>query len=176
MAALLVVLFLVVPIVEIYVIIQVGQIIGGWPTLGLLVAESLFGAWVVRREGRQAWRALRQALGSGRVPDRELADGALLLIGGTLLLTPGFLTDLVGFFLVIPFTRPVARRALVRWIGRRARVTVGGAFPGAAPAAGGPGGGFRRGAGGPEPAGPVVPGEVVDCGEAEGGGDTAPKR
>ena len=145
MAVALIVLFLVVPILEIYLILQVGQVIGGWPTVGLLVVESLIGGWIVRREGRRAWRALRGAFGSGRMPDRELADGALVLVGGTLLLTPGFLTDVVGFFFVLPLTRPLARRVLTRWLGRRAVRSVSTRFPAPAPRAG------AR----------VVPGEVV---------------
>lgn len=125
MPALLVLAFLVVPLLEIYVIVQVGQVIGAWWTVLLLLAESLFGAWIVRREGRRAWHGLRDATSGGRMPSRELADGALLLIGGTLLLTPGFLTDAAGFLLVIPPTRALARRILLRWIAARA-VVVGG--------------------------------------------------
>lgn len=119
MGPLLVVLFLVVPVVEIYLIVQVGQLIGPLPTALLLLGESLLGAWLVKREGRRAWRTLQVALGSLRPPGRELLDGALLLIGGTLLLTPGFLTDVLGFFLVLPVTRPLARRALLRLLSRR---------------------------------------------------------
>jgi UPF0716 protein FxsA len=116
---LLVLAFLVVPIVEIYLIIQVGQVIGAPWTIALLVADSVLGAWLVRIEGRRTWRALRQAIGSGRIPSRELADAGLVLVGGTLLLTPGFLTDVVGFFLLLPVTRPVARRLLGWFVGRR---------------------------------------------------------
>ena len=94
MGALLVVLFLVVPVVEIYVIVQVGQEIGALPTIALLIVESLIGAWLVRREGRRAWEALRTALTTGRLPGGELADAALVLVGGTLLLTPGFVSDI----------------------------------------------------------------------------------
>ena len=131
MGPLLALLFLVVPVLEIYVIIQVGQVIGALPTVLLLIAESLLGAWLVRREGRRTWRALQEtlrrpagvvgALGApaGGAVGRELTDGALVLIGGTLLLTPGFLTDVVGFFLIVPFTRPVARRLLLRALSRR---------------------------------------------------------
>lgn len=102
--------FLVVPLLEIYIVIQVGQVIGAWPTVGILLLDALVGAWLVRHEGLRTWRALQAALPTGRVPSRELADGALVLVGGTLLLTPGFLTDVVGYLLVLPFTRPVARR------------------------------------------------------------------
>jgi UPF0716 protein FxsA len=124
-AALLVVAFLLVPVVEIYVIIQVGQEIGAVPTVVLLVLESLLGAWIVTREGRSAWTRLREATYSGRLPGRELADAALVLVGGTLLLTPGFITDIVGFFCVLPPTRPLARRALIWLVARRAARVVG---------------------------------------------------
>src|SRR3954452_20339246 len=92
---------LVVPIVEIYVIIQVGQVIGGWATVALLLVESALGAWLIKREGRRAWNALRTAMQPGRMPGRELADAALILVGGTLLLTPGFVTDIFGFFFIL---------------------------------------------------------------------------
>ncbi|MEV6985900.1 FxsA family protein [Sphaerisporangium sp. NPDC051017] len=135
--------FLVVPVLEIWALIQIGEVIGGWQTVGLLILDSILGAWLVRREGRRAWRALNQALQSGRMPDRELADGALLVTGGALLLAPGFLTDVAGFALVLPFTRPAARRALAWFLGRRVRAMAarspygavfgGGGFGGPAP-------------------------------------------
>ncbi|QFG26745.1 FxsA family protein [Actinomadura sp. WMMB 499] len=172
----LVLAFLLLPVLEIYVIIQVGGLIGAWPTVALLVAESLLGAWIVRREGRRAWRALQETFGRGALPDRELADAALVLIGGTLLLTPGFVTDVVGFAFVLPFTRPLARGLLSRWAARRMRIAQARssamfppAGPGAGPFAGdgrdglggfGPFGAPRRDAG--TPSGPVVPGEVID--------------
>ena len=115
----LVVALIVVPTAEIAAIVAVGRLIGTWPTVALLLVESLFGAWIVRREGAQAWRALRQALRTGRMPSRELADAALILVGGTLLLTPGFLTDLAGFVFVIPVTRPLARAVLEAAVARR---------------------------------------------------------
>lgn len=112
-------LLLIIPILEVMTLIAVGQAIGGWQTFFLLVAMSVLGAWLIRLEGARAWVALTQALQSGRMPARELADGMLILIGGTLLLAPGFLTDIVGFALVLPFTRPVARRLLEAVISRR---------------------------------------------------------
>jgi UPF0716 protein FxsA len=168
-AGLLVVLFLVVPIVEIVVIVQVGQQIGALPTILLLLVESAIGAWLVKREGRRAWAALQTAGSTGRLPSRELADAGLILVGGTLLLTPGFVTDVVGFFLILPPTRPLARKALGWFLARRASVVVSrrtGVPPGAWRAGRGHG---PTGAGGPRgssrPSGPgggrVVPGEVV---------------
>jgi UPF0716 protein FxsA len=117
--AALFVAFVVVPLVEIYVLIQVGQVIGAWWTILLLVLDSLLGSWVIKREGGRAWQALRTALQTGRMPARELADGALILVGGTLMLSPGFVTDAFGILLILPFTRPVARRLLTRVLAQR---------------------------------------------------------
>ena len=147
---LLLVAFVVVPIVEIYVLVQVGEVIGAWWTILLLIADSIIGTWLVRREGGRAWRALRSALETGRMPAKELADGALILIGGTLMLSPGFVTDAFGILLILPFTRPLFRRLLTGVVTRR--LVVMGAGPGPAR---GPG----RGQG---PPGDVVAGEVVD--------------
>jgi UPF0716 protein FxsA len=116
---LLVTLFIVVPLVEIYVIIQVGQAIGPWWTILLLILDSILGSWLIRHEGSRAWRALRQALDSGRMPAKELADGALILIGGTLMLAPGFVTDGFGILMILPVTRPLFRRLLTRVVGNR---------------------------------------------------------
>jgi UPF0716 protein FxsA len=110
---------LIVPVAEIAVIVWVGSLIGGWQTLALLLAESALGAYLVKHEGSRTWRSLRVALNTGQMPGRELADAALVLIGGTLLLTPGFLTDLVGFFFILPFTRPITRGWLQRVVERR---------------------------------------------------------
>ncbi|MGO4342412.1 FxsA family protein [Phycicoccus sp. Soil748] len=150
------VLLLVVPVLEIATIIAVGKVIGGWQTLALLLLESALGAWLVRREGARAWSALTSALNTGRMPSRELADAALVLVGGTLLLAPGFLTDVVGFFFILPVTRPIARTLLETVVARR---LLGGVFGGRR---GGPGG-RGRGPGGPGgPGGPdIIEGEVL---------------
>ncbi|MGZ5399895.1 MAG: FxsA family protein [Nocardioides sp.] len=145
----LVVAFIGVPLVEIYVLVQVGQVIGAWWTILLLIVASVLGTWLIRREGGRAWRGLNEALQTGRMPARELADGALILVGGTLMLTPGFVTDAVGVLLILPFTRPLARRVLT---GVVARHLLG---PGPVP---GPGRTQRPG----PTVGPVVQGEVVD--------------
>lgn len=123
----LIILFIVVPILELYVIIQVGQLIGVLPTLILLLADALLGSWLLKHEGRGAWRRFNEALAARRFPGKEVADGVLIVIGGTLLLTPGFLTDVFGLLLLLPPTRAVARRVLKRFtIGRFAVVGVGG--------------------------------------------------
>ena len=144
------VLLLVVPVIEIAVIVAVGKVIGGWQTLLLLVLESLLGAWLVRREGARAWEALRTALNTGRMPSRELADAALVLVGGTLLLAPGFVTDIVGFVFVIPLTRPLARVVLEQVVARK---LLGGFFGGS--------GGGRGGRGDGPGEGDVIEGEVL---------------
>jgi UPF0716 protein FxsA len=172
---LLVVAFVVVPLVEIYTIIQIGQVIGAWWTIALLIADSILGSWLIKREGGRAWRALRTALDEGRMPARELADGALILVGGTLMLTPGFISDIFGIACILPFTRPLGRRVLARIISRR--LAGGGFVPGSA---GGTAPGFGAGFGpvfgpgsdptssrtrrrpGPDPDDGVVQGEVVD--------------
>jgi UPF0716 protein FxsA len=116
---LLALLFVVVPVIEIYVLIQVGQVIGAWWTVLLLIADGVLGSYLVRHQGGRAWAALRQALDEHRLPARELADGVLILVGGTLLLTPGFVTDVFGLFCVLPFTRPIARRLLTGFLTRK---------------------------------------------------------
>ncbi len=124
---LLFVAFLVVPLIEIYVIIQVGQVIGAWWTILLLILDSLFGAWLIKREGGRAWTALNSSFESGRMPAKELADGALILIGGTLMLTPGFVTDAIGILMILPFTRPFFRRLLSGFAAARITTVVAGA-------------------------------------------------
>ena len=95
-------------------IIQVGQAIGVWPTIAILLADSLLGSLLMRSQGRAAWRRFNAALQAGRPPAREVLDGVLVIFGGALLLTPGFLTDVLGLVLLLPPTRAVVRRILVR--------------------------------------------------------------
>jgi len=169
---LLLVAFVVVPLVEIYVIIQIGQVIGAWWTILLLIADSILGSWLVKREGGRAWRALQIALQERRMPARELADGMLILVGGILMLTPGFVLDILGALFILPFTRPIGRRVLSGVISRR---LVGVGFPsgtGGGPSSSGtdPWARQRPGPGVPEDHGDdgVVQGEVVDEGPPEG--------
>ena len=111
--------FLVVPLVELYVLIQVGQAIGALPTVAILLADSLLGAALMRSQGRAAWRRFLSVSRSGRVPAREVVDGALVIFGGALLLTPGFVTDILGVLLLLPPTRAFVRRYLVKGVAVR---------------------------------------------------------
>jgi UPF0716 protein FxsA len=125
--ALLVLLFIVMPIVEIYVIIQVGQAIGPLWTILLLIVDSLIGARLLSWQGRTAWQSFQEALAAGRMPHNEILDGVMIVVGGTLLLTPGFITDVFGLILLVPPTRAVVRRLFLRILGRRgtiARVVI----------------------------------------------------
>jgi UPF0716 protein FxsA len=118
----LILLFIAVPIVEIYVIIQVGQAIGALWTILLLVADSILGSMLMRAQGRAAWRRFNEAIAAGRVPGREVVDGVLVIFGGALLLTPGFVTDVFGLAFLLPPTRAVIRRLLVRRFAGRLKV------------------------------------------------------
>lgn len=122
---LLIVGIIALPIAEVALLITVGRQIGLWPTLGILILEGVLGGWLAKREGGRAWSALSAALESGRMPSGELADAALVLVGGTLLMLPGFITDVFGLVFLLPFTRPLARRALGWLVARQVRRTLG---------------------------------------------------
>lgn len=109
MLILLIALIICVPIVEIYLIVQIGGLIGLWPTVFVLLASSVAGAFLLRHQGRSAMNSFRSALDQGRIPAREVFDGTLVLLGGALLLTPGFLTDFFGLLLLLPPTRDLFR-------------------------------------------------------------------
>ena len=123
MALFLLLIFVVVPIAEIYVIIQVGQAIGALWTVLLLIADSVIGARLMAWQGRAAWRRFQEATAQGRIPHREVLDGVLVILGGAFLLTPGFITDVLGLVLLLPPTRALVRRAIVHSIRRRGAVT-----------------------------------------------------
>lgn len=120
MVVLLFVLFLVVPFVELYLILQVGQAVGVVNTIALLVVVSMVGAWLVKREGLAVLGQARERIAHGAVPGRELVDGVLILGAGALLLTPGFLTDAVGVLLLLPPVRAALRAAVTGQLRRRA--------------------------------------------------------
>lgn len=126
MPLLLFVLFLLVPLLELYVIIQVGQEIGALNTVGILVLDSILGTVLLRSQGRAVWRRFNETLAAGRPPAREVLDGALIIFGGALLLAPGFLTDVFGILLLLPPTRAVVRRVLLRGAISRVAFSMGG--------------------------------------------------
>ncbi|MFC6152462.1 FxsA family protein [Nocardioides yefusunii] len=170
---LLFLLLVVMPLLELFVLIRVGKVIGAGSTILLLILAAVVGAWVVRREGARAWQAFNGALGAGRMPTKELADGVMVLAGGVLMMAPGVVSDLMGLVLVLPFTRPLVRPLLVAAIAPRIKQSM----------ASSPLGGFATGFGGdpfaqdpfagqqeprdarrpgPQDGGPVIRGEVVD--------------
>jgi UPF0716 protein FxsA len=152
----LVILFIVVPILELWLIIEIGGAIGVGPTLALLLADALLGSLLLRHQGRGALQRFNQALAERRFPGKEVADGLLIAIGGTLLLTPGFISDIVGLIFLIPPSRAIVRRMLKGLVGKRILVMGGpaGASYGAAGAGSRVYGYAKRGnrpANGPEP-------------------------
>ncbi len=121
-------LFIAVPIAELYVIIQIGQVIGVVPTIAVLVIDSIAGALLLGHQGRAAWQRFGAAVRAGRPPARETIDGALVIFGGALLLTPGFLTDVLGLVLLLPPTRAVIRALISRRLVLRMAATAGGPY------------------------------------------------
>src|SRR4051795_11949751 len=128
MPLLLILIFIVVPIAELALLIQVGQLIGVWWTIALLIADAILGSYLLRTQTRSAWRRFNEALADGRVPHREVVDGVLVIFGGVLLLTPGFITDVFGLLFLFPPTRVLLRGLLVR----RGALNLVGAMPGTA--------------------------------------------
>jgi UPF0716 protein FxsA len=115
--ALLVLALIAIPLIELAVIIEVADVIGGLPTIALLIGVSVVGAWLLRREGAATWRRLRQARSRGEFPTTELADAALLVLAGALLLTPGFVTDAFGLLLLFPGSRQFIKGGMRRLLG-----------------------------------------------------------
>ncbi len=122
MALLLLVVFVGVPFAEIYVLLQVGHVIGVFNTLALLLLVSMVGAWLAKREGLGVIRRMQDALNAGRMPGAELVDGFLILLAAALMITPGFLTDIVAIFLLLPPVRAVVRHTLRRRFARRIEI------------------------------------------------------
>jgi UPF0716 protein FxsA len=125
--AALVAIFIVVPLAELYVIYQVGDAIGVVPTLLLLAADSVLGSLLLRSQGRAVWRRFSEAMAAGRMPHREVQHGVAVIFGGAFLITPGFLTDVIGLALLLPPTRAMLLRVGTRAVARRmaARATRG---------------------------------------------------
>ena len=122
MVGVLALIFLLVPLAELYVIIQVGQAFGALNTIGLLILISAVGAWLARREGMGVWRRFQRQVESGAVPGKEIADGVMILFAAALLMTPGFLTDLLAISLLLPPVRAAIRAIVLRRAARRAGI------------------------------------------------------
>ena len=112
-------LFTIIPVIEIYLLIQVGSLIGPFPTVALLLGISAAGTWLVRSQGFILLGRIQQELAAGHMPAAELMDGAMVLVGGVLLVTPGFFTDALGLFFLLPVTRGVLKRLIRRWLEQR---------------------------------------------------------
>ncbi len=121
MFVVIVALLVVIPVAEFAVILGMGQWIGIWPTIGLLFAVSLLGFVLVKHQGLGAWRRIRAEIRAGQVPGAAALDGALVLVAGTALLVPGFITDALGLLLLVPACRNLIRRRASRRFTRRAR-------------------------------------------------------
>jgi UPF0716 protein FxsA len=125
-ALLLILIFIVLPVAEIYVIIKVGEAIGVWPTIGLLILDGFLGAALLRHQGRAAWRRFNEAVAAGKIPAREAFDGAMVIVGGAFLLAPGFITDAIGLLLLIPPSRAMFRGIVTKLAVGRAAFAVRG--------------------------------------------------
>ena len=124
MGLLLVLIFIALPIAEIYVIIKVSEAIGAVPTIALLILDSFLGAALLRSQGRAAWARFNEALAQGKIPAREVLDGAMVILGGAFLITPGFISDVIGILLLIPPSRALFRGIVARFALRRTRFTI----------------------------------------------------
>jgi UPF0716 protein FxsA len=119
---LLILLFIALPLAELFVILKVGDLIGAPLTILLLAADSVLGSVLLRSQGRRVWTRFREAVERGDVPHREVIDGVLVIFGGAFLITPGFITDIVGILLLLPPTRAGFRAWLIRRLGKRIEI------------------------------------------------------
>lgn len=111
-------LFLVLPVVELALLIQVDALIGFWPTIGLILVTGVVGSFLARHEGLSVWRRFNQRMAQRGLPGQELLDGVIILVAGALLITPGVLTDVIGFLGLLPFSRAVIRKLIMKRIDR----------------------------------------------------------
>ena len=108
--------FVFVPVMELYILIEAGRIMGLAPTIGLIIMTGVAGAWLARSQGVEILRRIQEETSRGQMPATTLIDGALILVGGLLLLTPGFFTDALGFSFLVPATRDLWRKGLSAWL------------------------------------------------------------
>lgn len=116
MFRILIVLFILVPAIELWGLISIGKVIGGWNTVALVILTGVVGAWLAKQQGIQVIRTVQFQLSRGQMPTESLIDGALVLAGGILLLSPGFFSDVIGILLLIPYTRLIVRHLLKKWL------------------------------------------------------------
>lgn len=116
MLRILILLFIVVPAVELWGLIAVGKVIGPWSTVALVILTGVVGAWLAKQQGIQVIRTVQFQLSRGQMPTESLIDGALVLAGGIMLLSPGFFSDVIGLILLLPYTRLIVRHFLKRWL------------------------------------------------------------
>jgi UPF0716 protein FxsA len=114
-------LLIIVPALEMWGIIEMGQWIGGWATFGLLILTGFLGARLVRTEGRKVWQQAQRQMEAGQVPGYTLLEGLCVLAGGIMLMAPGFISDIIGISMLLPVTRPLYRIILYRWLERKVR-------------------------------------------------------
>jgi len=117
----LLMIFICVPVMELYILIEAGRIIGIGATVGLIMITGVAGAWLARSQGLEILKKIQQETANGQMPAQTLIDGALILVGGLLLLTPGFFTDALGFSFLVPITRELWRRGLSAWLEKQVR-------------------------------------------------------
>jgi UPF0716 protein FxsA len=122
MFALMMFLFVSIPILELYLLVQLAGAISWFSTIGVVIVTGMVGAALARREGLKTLNLVQQELAAGRVPTSQVVDGMLILVAGAVLITPGIITDVVGFFLLIPPIRALVKRLLARYF--RNRVTI----------------------------------------------------
>ena len=122
----LLLLFILVPIAELAIFMTLGDRIGLLPTLAIIVLTGFLGAALTRSQGLRALQRFQAASAAGKVPTTEIVDGLLILIAGAVLLTPGFLTDTVGFLLLVPPARAIVRKRLGAWFAKRVNVKMHG--------------------------------------------------
>ncbi len=171
MPFLILIAFIAVPLLEIAVFIEVGGRIGLWPTIGTVILTAVIGTALLRQQGLSVLFRIRENMEANRLPIREFFDGICLVLAGALLLTPGFVTDAVGFLLMVPPLRSALAAEVARRFLAGAEVHVRGAPPGFDPPPGGPGGRTGGGPGDRPGGGPVIDGEFQDITPAQSGGD-----
>ena len=134
------VLFLVIPIIEIYFLIKVGEMIGAFPTIILVVLTAVIGAGLLRQQGLSTLARFQQNLSTGKIPAQEMVEGIMLAVGGALLMTPGFVTDTMGFLCLLPFSRKFIAKKIIKRSSAKFTAGMSGGF--GAGMGGGVGGGF----------------------------------